>query len=245
MTSLWIGKYSSVLHNDLVQKYNYYDPAADNAQKNFTHSISFFSNNLDYFCILNFDKILKPLFVRTLIKKYDKGTIFNLGFLNLGKFSFLSKSIALSSAINNFNDKYEVTFVYGIQRTLLNFFVKIKKKNPNSKNILVVPDLPMYMNDKKRYITNFLKWVDFIILKQIIAMFDGYIIFSKSMMAHLPPKKFLLVEGIYDSIEIPSIKVYEPKLEIVFMYSGSLDSDIGILETIDAFMQLLNLNNRI
>lgn len=141
-------------------------------------------------------------------------------------------------------NEYLNIFVYSMHYPFLKTAVFLKKKLRNVKIILIVPDLPQYMDLSMSFIKKQLKKVDWINIKKLLPFIDFYILYSSHMADFLGLKKsqWLLMEG---SVNINDIKGYEIKQtnndkKIIIMYSGVLSLKYGIAELLDAFEMIDN-----
>lgn len=177
----------------------------------------------------------------------------NVSFLNLTGIKMCSRYIAAKRELSNwcrdFVDEEKVVLVYAIHSPFLKACVDVKKKNNNIKIVLIVPDLPEYMDDNSSLIYRIGKKYNSILLKSLYPYIDGFVLLSKYMTEMLPIKNkpWVVVEGIFNDSH-DDILVNEKKgnddIQYIF-YAGTLAKRYGVMNLIYAFMQIPNQNVRL
>ena len=138
---------------------------------------------------------------------------------------------------NRYSGNGLTVFVYSMRSAPMATACYIKRKIPEAKLILIITDLPQFMDLGENRIKKALKKIDWITIKQMQRDFDGFVLYAAKMAEYLniPSDKWILMEGSYDiSEQIMSVK--EKKKAI--MYSGKLDEQYGIKMLVDAFMSV-------
>ena len=138
---------------------------------------------------------------------------------------------------NRYSGNGLTVFVYSMRSAPMATACYIKRKIPEAKLILIITDLPQFMDLGENRIKKTLKKIDWITIKQMQRDFDGFVLYAAKMAEYLniPSDKWILMEGSYDiSEQIMSVK--EKKKAI--MYSGKLDEQYGIKMLVDAFMSV-------
>ncbi|MFP3664206.1 glycosyltransferase [Priestia sp. SIMBA_032] len=155
----------------------------------------------------------------------------------------------IESARNWVNGRYKgedlIVFVYSMRTPVMATACEIKKLIPSAKIYLIVTDLPQFMDLGESKVKAFLKKIDFAQIKNMQKKFDGFILYASKMAEFLriPNGKWILMEGLYDELEIPNYKKSIEKKEHekqAIMYSGKLDRQYGIDMLLDAFMRIDN-----
>lgn len=148
---------------------------------------------------------------------------------------------ALEKHIKN-NSSDCTIIVYSIQYPYLKALCDIKKKYPNIKIVLIIPDLLEYMGGPTgKLYTIFKKHVSNSLYK-LLTYVDSYVILSEKMneKVNLTNKPYTVLEGIYNKdsnfsdTSISNIKNKKMKNKIV-MYSGNLNERYGIMKLLNAF----------
>lgn len=191
-------------------------------------------------------------FPSTYRKMFFRGKRFDLDFvegfcsssINLPLVKLLTKYFSLKKYIDTIDISKEKVYiiVYGMHTPYLMSAVYYKKKNPDSKICLIIPDLSCFMSSSKNPIYLFFKNIDIYYQKRILADIDSFVFLSEQMNDYVNrySKPYLVIEGVYDGLGESfklGIKSAKDKKNVI-MYSGSLDRRYGILDLLDAFSGL-------
>ena len=171
----------------------------------------------------------------------------NIGYFNYKYVNLLSKKKrvrreAVIWAKENKNEDVTV-FVYSMHTPFMAAATAVKKIIPSAKIVLLVPDLPQYMDMNMSTLKKILKRIDWQTIKKNMRYVDKYLLYSKHMAEFLKLEDgvWTVMEGSYD----PSLLVEnENKADdgkISVMYSGVLDLRYGIKELLDS-MDMLDSN---
>ena len=177
--------------------------------------------------------------------KYESGKAgISVGYVNLKYINLLSKKKALVREAKKWakaNKNEEVTvFVYQMTAYFMAAACTVKKIIKNAKIVLIVPDLPQYMDMNMSALKKVLKKIDWLTIKRYMKKVDKYILYSKHMADFLKLESgaWTVMEGSYDA-SLMADQGVTPSDEIVsVMYSGVLDLRYGIPELLDAFKDL-------
>lgn len=134
----------------------------------------------------------------------------------------------------NKTDNKTYLIVYSLYSPFLKAAVKIKKSRPNVKICLIVPDLPQYMSDNKKYIYRILKRIDRFIINKLLLQIDSFVLLTDYMKDELNigNRPWVRIEGIADYNT--NIKTNKENFKII-LYTGSLSKRYGIFNLLDAF----------
>ncbi len=170
-----------------------------------------------------------------------KGT--NVGFINLSGLKHLSRYYKAKKAlVKNVKTAQETVciMVYAMHTPFLKAAIKVKKKYHHVKVILIVPDLPEFMEEKSSGLQGFLKQQDCKELYQLTYQVDGFVILSEYMKDALSinQRPYVVVEGIYNAVTVTEESTSEKSENFVILYSGTLAKRYGILNLLRAFSQL-------
>lgn len=170
----------------------------------------------------------------------------SVGYLNFPYINLLSKKSAMKKQAKEWghcHGKDDVTvFVYQMHTPFLSAANAIKKIIPNARVVLIVPDLPQYMDMHMSILKKILKRIDWVIMQQYLKRVSHYVLYSKHMadFLKLQPDSWIVMEGSYDpSLLIDGGETYQNTEKIAVMYSGVLDMRYGIPQLLDA-MELLD-----
>lgn len=178
---------------------------------------------------------------------YPGGTTgISVSYLNYKYIDLVSKKYALVKeakkwAKQNANEDVTV-FIYQMHTPFMAAADAVKKIIPSAKIVLIVPDLPQFMDMHMSRVKKILKDIDWKSICKYMKFVDKYILYSKHMAEFLQLKEgtWMVMEGSYDPtliIDDGEIKKDDGKISV--MYSGVLDLRYGIKELLDT-MSLLD-----
>ena len=215
-------------------------------------NIHYSANLLQQRIIQGFNKnnisleIVSAPFVGTYPKEYKKiffkaasnekfVSFFNVwGIRNIFRYTSLKKYIR-----KNINLKeYEYILIYAPHTPFLKINKWIKKQ-VKAKSVLIVPDLPQYMNlnEKKSFLYSSLKKIDIRSFEKLNKLIDGFVLLTKSMnrMINLENKPNIVIEAITEEKNLAS-EIHKTDKTVV--YTGRLNKAFGIQKLIDEFMKI-------
>lgn len=198
--------------------------------------------------------IINSLFIGSFPKRYKKINIpsfpfsingnecgYNAGFLNVSLLKVFSRYYGAKKKIDEWaknNENEKVVIAYAMTSPMVELLKYIKLKHPETKCVLVVPDLPEYMdmaNKSKLY--KYMKKKHITHLKKQLHYVDGYVFLTDYMKEWFDTDvKYTVVEGIYTESE--QTKNEEISKEKVILYSGGLCEQYGVLDLVEAFRKL-------
>lgn len=173
---------------------------------------------------------------------YDKNIIGkSFGFVNLPFINHFYQK-----RIDRYIDKWfskekgnKCIVVYAMLKQQMRYAIEAKKRHPDIKLCLIIPDLPIYMNCNKYYKMLGLQERDIRTIYNFLYSFDCYVVLSDPMRAYLQidKKPYVVVEGIYNEIESRGeIKQKSPFKTL--MYAGGIQTRYGVFELIEAFHRI-------
>lgn len=136
--------------------------------------------------------------------------------------------------------------VYAMLRNQMLYAVAAKKRHPDIKLCIVIPDLPLYMNCNKYYKLLGLQKRDMQVIDTLIHQFDSYVVLAEPMVDYLniDDKPYIVVEGIYS--EKGSREMPKTSSEIkTIMYAGGIQTRYGVFDLIEAFHRIEDDNYRL
>jgi glycosyltransferase involved in cell wall biosynthesis len=186
-------------------------------------------------------------FPRTYKRIYSKNSEFShnnvnrdycIGYLQIPLICLISKSVNIYRSLKK-NEKSENPYilVYCVHTPFLLAAIRFKKKHPDSKVCLIVPDLPEYMSSKSGFWYTLLKKIDLLLINSLIKKVDSFV-FSTDLMAthfNVGNRPWIRIEGMFDQDEKLEDVVINKSKEKIILYTGTLDSRYGILDLIEAF----------
>ena len=161
-----------------------------------------------------------------------------------------SRAKSLKKSLNYFieeEDSSKIILVYSPHTPFLEAAVYAKKRDPRIKICLMVPDLPQYMNltKHKSLIYRVGKKYDIAKFNILNEYVDAYLILTEFMKEPLAinDRPYIVVEGIVDLDDLKKTTIIEKEDDKVrIVYTGKLNKEFGIIELVDAFMKLEDIN---
>ncbi len=143
-------------------------------------------------------------------------------------------------------DEQRVVLFYNFEH--LGILRQLKHRFPDIRVVLLVTDLPEYMNTRQSLalrINNHISPITRQGSGDHFKVIDGYILLAPDMASRLPVsgKPWLLMEGIYND-EAPKT-LQEKRPERIIMYAGNLGRRYGIDRLLDAFALISDSNYRL
>lgn len=171
------------------------------------------------------------------------------GYRNISRFNQMKKNAKFFLSLND-KDKYII--VYSPHVPFLKTACYLKKRDPNIKVILLLPDLPQFvaLNENSSFIYKLAKSYDIKQFYKYSKKCDKYIFLTKYMseLIDIKNKDSIVVEGIIDDSYTQNLKnkkELQKKDIINITYTGTLNKKYGIHNLIDAFMEFDNKNFRL
>ncbi len=227
-------------HDDYIKKVvKYNQTAADNFQKMIINTI--LSNN--------YIKVVSLPFTGSYPKRYkdivNKKDVFNyqnieveqLRSVNLKGIYLFSRLSVLTRKLL-FNKNEDIKIIYSMHTPFLIANYISKKLNKDKKTILIVPDLPQYMNldQKKSRAYELLKSIDISLMKKLLKKIDGFIFLTKYMDKEVNKNKkpSLIVESVINEEDV----YYDDIKSKSIVYTGTLNYKYGINHLLNAFSNI-------
>jgi glycosyltransferase involved in cell wall biosynthesis len=169
----------------------------------------------------------------------------NASFCNLSGLKFVYRYLSAKKEILKWLKKVSeaeqsVIVVYAAHLPFLKACIDIKEKYyPLLKIILIVPDLPQYMNEELGTVRKIFSRINIYLLNRIYKKIDGYVLLTKYMADILPiSSKTVVMEGIFSNIK-DNCK-YDSNIANLFyckyiLYTGTLAKTYGVMNLVEAF----------
>ena len=178
-----------------------------------------------------------------------------VNFNNIWGIRNISRAQALKKAVIPFANSKEdgkIIFVYSPHTPFLEAAVYAKRLDSTIKICLILPDLPQYMNlnAKISAIYKLGKKYDIKKFEKLNRYVDSYMLLTEAMkdVVDVHGKRYMVVEGIVDTAELPADKDKVPSKtteEKYIVYTGKLNAKFGVKHLVDAFMKLKNKDYRL
>lgn len=140
-----------------------------------------------------------------------------------------------------YRDEQCVVFIYSLD--LLPVIQAIKHRNKRISVVLMVTDLPDYMDVKKNFVARLNKLPiigSFFNLEKNLNLVDGFVLLAPDMIMRLPVsnKPWVQIEGIYNPHDECESSTKSSVKSI--LYTGDLGVRYGILDLLEAFKRIDN-----
>lgn len=153
----------------------------------------------------------------------------------------ISRANAIKREIKRFvNDKSQdkIIVIYSVHTPFLSALEYAKKKDSTIKTLMIVPDLPQYMNlsKKKSLLYRIGKKYDIKKFNSLNKYVDSYMLLTESMKELLPMqgKPYFVCEGIVEDKEFGSLQKNKAHEKCV-VYTGKMSSVFGVVNLVKAF----------
>ena len=168
----------------------------------------------------------------------------NSGFCNLMIYKNISRF--LKSFINSFKilKKYKdvseekIFFTYAMHLPFLLSIFILKKLFSEIKFIVIVPDLPEFMTNRKGFVAvfyNFFAKISYFIVNRM----DGVVVLTEQMKNKFSDNlKKIVIEGIASTSDFDELSNINKSKEKFFLYSGTLDNRYGLKDLIDSYSKV-------
>ncbi len=167
----------------------------------------------------------------------------SISFINVPFLKFISKEKHAFEGIREWGDAVKgqkVIIIYSAHSPLIKAAVKYKEKvDKRTKIILIVPDLPEFMAQRRSTFIELLKKIDGKSLWKLYRNVDGFILLTEFMRERLPisDKPYRVIEGIFNPNDQQKAE-YQTKKTI--FYGGTLARRYGIMNLVNAFIKADN-----
>lgn len=171
---------------------------------------------------------------------FNRAKHISVGYLNYKYVNHISRTRALKKAAVNWakeNAREEITiFVYSMHSPFMEAADTIKKLVRNCRIVLIVTDLPQFMDLHMSMIKKILKGFDWVRIKHLMNRVDFYVLYSRHMAEYLKLESghWMVMEGSVSEKDIPQSTISMNKKKAI-MYSGVCDKKYGIPLLLDAF----------
>lgn len=231
------------------------------------------ANNLQWSLVKGLDEhlthpvnIINSLYIGSYPKRYKKPIIstygfshtvnasdVNVGFLNLPLIKHYARYLTLKHYLKKWavssGSKPKVIVAYALTSIFVELLCYVKRHNPQVITIIVVPDLPEYMDttNSTSLLRNIFKTVSIAHIKKRLPDIDGYILLTKHMIQalNLVNKETVVLEGIISHRnEVMTVSCQDNGLKNI-VYTGTLNAKYGIVNLVDAFTRIDKPNYRL
>ena len=190
---------------------------------------------------LRYKKLVIPSFAFNI---GDKGQGINVGFFNIPVLKYFSKYFGLKRKVDGWiasrKDSEMVIIAYAMTSPIVELLNYVKKRYPQIKCILIVPDLPEFMDvTNKSLLYSLVKRMHVQHLKKKVGLVNGFVLLTDHMKEWFADEvAYTVVEGVCSCGNISPCK--RSNKEKVILYSGGLCEEYGVLDLVNAFLSIGN-----
>lgn len=145
---------------------------------------------------------------------------------------------AIKKVLKQYSSEDDITvYVNSPHTPFIKAGLEVKRHYPQAKLVLIIPDLPQYMETNAPVIKRILKTIDIHMMSFDIRKFDYFILYSDKMREFLglPATQCVTMEGCVAADKEEYKKSDNPH-PFTFMYSGTADIKFGLNLLVDAFV---------
>lgn len=165
----------------------------------------------------------------------------NIGFCNLTGYKWISRYYGIRKAIKAWakrpSNQQKVLLIYALTTPFVQMAAYVKRKFPNIKVCVVVPDLPEYMNTaamQSKGIYHYAKSAEIAMIRKSIRKVDCYVLLTDTMKEWFDePITYTVVEGMA-SMNSCCDEQIERKQTI--LYAGGIKEEYGVIDLVNAFI---------
>jgi len=238
-------KEAEIIQNSI----GYIDSAANKVQWSIVEGLK--KNNADV-------KIINSLYVGSYPRHYKKMLIktyefhhdtnthnINAGFLNIFALKQYLRYLSLKKHLKRWaadGKKNKIIIAYALTSCFVRSLKYIKKINPDVNTVMIIMDLPQYMNlsQKQSLIYKTLKKIDMSFINKNLKHNDNGVLCKKDMNEVLNASKFMVLEGIAPSTTHHQSKFDSNNEDKIILYTGTLNYQFGIKNLLQAFSEIPN-----
>ncbi len=139
----------------------------------------------------------------------------------------------------------KVIFIYALLKNQMRIALDFRKKHPDVKLTVIVPDLPRFMGYNRTLQKLGFQKRDIDAIYGMAGKFDAFVVLAHPMIEDLrvQDKPNVVVEGIYSGVN--ENIVVTKTVEKVILYTGNIGKRYGIDLLLDAFAQIKDANFRL
>lgn len=170
------------------------------------------------------------------------------GYVNLPIINHFHQT-RIDKAIDNWYDNIngpKCIVVYAMLKKQMQYAVYAKRRHPDVKICLIIPDLPIYMHCNKYYKLLGLQKRDIKVIDHLLHCFDYYVVLAEPMLQKLQiiDRPYAVVEGIYrhsDTEPMSNACISDKTI----MYAGGIQTRYGVFDLIEAFHRIQDKEYRL
>lgn len=232
-------------------------------EKNSVSSIQNAANKLQWAIIKGLDEIpnvhvsiANSLYIGSYPKRYKKCLIptfsfshtegaedINIGFCNLTGWKIYSRYRSSKKTVKKWakqaSSDQKTLLIYALTSSFTKVAKYVKRKFPDVKVCIVVPDLPEYMSvgGKRSKFFKFLKSRSVRIIRKDVKSVDYFVLLTDAMKEWFDhPISYTVVEGIAGNIQANIENQTERRKSI--LYAGGVSAQYGVVDLVKAFISV-------
>ena len=165
----------------------------------------------------------------------------SLSYINVPLIKIISKEKKAYYALKKWGrntKEQKIIVIYSIHSPLIKAAVRYKNKiDKTTRIILIVPDLPEFMNSRSGMLLKILKSIDGKRLQSLYDYIDGFVLLTEYMKEKLPvgSKPYTVIEGVFQP---SNTEVKSSQARKTIFYGGTLAKRYGIMNLVNAFIKI-------
>lgn len=173
-----------------------------------------------------------------------------VGFLNLPVLKHFSRAVSLGLAARRWALAHRdggIALGYSLSFDMVFALAVARRINPSLVAAVIIPDLPEFMNTKEHPAPGYriLKGAESALARRLLSTLDATILLTEAMADRLPPKPYVVVEGIRPESPASGLEAGAEAPEVialrgkrVVVYAGTTNTRYGVVELCRAFKKV-------
>ncbi len=243
MKYLWIGNCMNEAVEKLILEHGGKTMSVKISQDNWVSGLDSFGLDMDSINSFQFPLSLQQI-PRVSWSRNGRSADVNVAYRNGLYRKIPERRRAMVAEVRNWaaaqTDPQVTVLVYSMHSPFLAAALEVKRLIPTAKILLIVPDLPQFMDLGMNRVKKVLKWVDWQYIRRAIRQVDRFVLYSVHMaeFLHLKPGSYCVLEGSVNPADVLEETPAKPEDTVAVMYSGVTDLRYGLPELLDAFALL-------
>ncbi|HBT85779.1 MAG TPA: hypothetical protein DEB12_07725 [Porphyromonadaceae bacterium] len=240
------GFYPKERYEEIAKRSKYLGFAANELQLNILRGFDSLGYSMNAITTPTTKKLKGLVFKGSTFSHNGKTLDHCIGFIDIVGLKHIHTFYKIKNTLQKHFNKIDYIFIYSLQSSRLGAAYFHKKANPETKIILIVTDLPQYMNDTDNRLYKILKSLEIKIENKFLEAVDKFVFLSDYMKEKisLKGKPYIVMEGIYNYNDgVQPNKLYNIRTDediSTILYTGTIDRRFGVINLIKAFHTLKN-----
>ena len=243
MKYLWLGMEINDTLRDRILAHNGKLLSGMISQENWLTGLDSFGIDMDSINAYKFPLSMRQVSRETWTRP-GGGNAVSVGYVNKRYVNSLARKKAMIREAHDWaaaqTDPQVTVFIYSMHSPFLAAALEVKRVIPTAKILLIVLDLPQFMDLGMNRVKKLLKWVDWQYIRRALRKIDRFVLYSVHMadFLHLKKGSYCVLEGSINEADVLEETPEKPEDTVAVMYSGVTDLRYGLPELLDAFSLL-------